>query len=274
MSDKPYVWQMIKESMDKIGDQATYAEIKKYIHNKYGDVNDSTINCQIIVCTVNHSTRIHYPENKKPRISDTKYDFLYNIGRGQVERYNPEKHGIWEIREDDTGKLIVAEKVKAATNDENEIDYSLNKNKDFVNNEDDDEYYFPLESHLRDFIAQNIDTIKINEKSLKLYVDDNETDGIEFRTDVGIIDILAIDENDDYVVFELKLSRGNDATLGQILRYMGWIKKNLAKNKKVSGVIVAKNIDEKLNYAVTQVENISLFEYVINFNINPIKIIE
>ncbi len=272
MADKPYVWQMIKKAMDEIGDKTTYSEIKKYIHNKYGDVNDSTITCQIIVCTVNHATRIHYPENKKPRIADTKYDFLFTTGRGQVERYDPEKHGIWEIKEDETGKLIVLEKERFIDSYEK---FGLSNIRNIDSSKRyDDEYYFPLESHLRDFIAQNIDTIKINEKSLKLYIDENGLDGIEFRTDVGIIDILAVDENDNYVIFELKLSRGNDATLGQILRYMGWIKKNMAKDKKVSGVIVAKNIDDKLKYAVTQVKNVSLFEYAINFNINPIKIIE
>lgn len=264
MAEKPYVWQMIKEAMDNIGDKASYSDIKKYIHNKYGEVNDNTITCQIIVCTVNHATRIHYPENKKPRISDTKYDFLYTTGRGQVERYNPEKHGIWEIKEDETGKLIVAEK--------NDVKHDINvKIKEDSAQKDVEEYYFPLESHLRDFIAQNIDTIKVNGKSLKLYVEDNGTDGIEFRTDVGIIDILALDEEDNFIIFELKLSRGNDATLGQILRYMGWIKANIAGDKEVHGVIVAKSIDDKLKYAITQVRNITLFEYEINFNINPVS---
>jgi hypothetical protein len=89
MADKPYVWQMIKEAMDNIGDKASYSDIRKYIHSKYGEVNDSTITCQIIVCTVNHPSRIHYPENSKSRTSNTKYDFLYTTGRGQVERYNP-----------------------------------------------------------------------------------------------------------------------------------------------------------------------------------------
>ncbi|WFD09780.1 DUF7669 domain-containing protein [Tepidibacter hydrothermalis] len=108
MSYRPYVWQMVKEAMDNIGEKATYSEIKKYIHSKYDNVNDNTINCQIIVCTVNHRTRIHYPENKKSRIANTKYDYLYTIGRGEVEKYRPDKHGIWEIKEDETGKLIVA----------------------------------------------------------------------------------------------------------------------------------------------------------------------
>lgn len=264
MADKPYVWQMIKEAMDNIGDKASYSHIKKYIHSKYGEVNDSTITCQIIVCTVNHPSRIHYPENSKSRISDTKYDFLYTIGRGEVERYNPERHGIWEIKEDETGKLIIAEK--------NDVKHDINvEMKETSPQKDEEEYYFPLESHLRDFIAQNIDTIKVNGKSLKLYVDDNGTDGIEFRTDVGIIDILAIDEEDNFIIFELKLSRGNDATLGQILRYMGWVKANIAGDKDVHGVIVAKSIDDKLKYAVTQVKNMTLFEYEINFNIDSVS---
>ena len=33
--------------------------------------------------------------------------FLFTTSPGQVELYNPEKHGIWEIAEDDYGKLIV-----------------------------------------------------------------------------------------------------------------------------------------------------------------------
>ena len=94
-----------REAMDNIGEKATYTDIKKFIHNKYDEVNDNTITCQIIVCTVNHNTRIHYPENKKP---------------------------------------------------------------------------------------------KINNKTLKLYVNDNGNDGIEFKTNIGIIDILAKDENDSF----------------------------------------------------------------------------
>ena len=80
MSDKPYVWQMIKEAVESLGGKATYSEIKDYIWEKYGKVNESTINCQIIVCTVNHPSRIHYPENKKPRVANSRYDFLFSTG--------------------------------------------------------------------------------------------------------------------------------------------------------------------------------------------------
>jgi len=98
MASRPFVWQMIKEAVENIGCQASYSAIKEYIKSKFGEVNDSTINAQIIVCTVNHASRVHYPENKKPRLADSRYDFLFSTGRGQVESYNPTKHGIWEIR--------------------------------------------------------------------------------------------------------------------------------------------------------------------------------
>lgn len=62
------------------------------------------------------------------------------------------------------------------------------------------------------------------------------------------------------MVFELKLSKGPDRAVGQVLRYMGWISKHLA-SEKVSGVIVAHEIDEKLKYAISAVGNITVFEY-------------
>ncbi|MED1949908.1 endonuclease NucS domain-containing protein [Brevibacillus centrosporus] len=62
--------------------------------------------------------------------------------------------------------------------------------------------------------------------------------------DVGRIDILTIDQDDNFVVFELKLNKGMDSAMGQLLRYMGWVKSELAPDKEVLGVIVAGEIDE------------------------------
>ena len=138
--------------------------------------------------------------------------------------------------------------------------------------EEADELLFPLESHLRDFIAANIGSIKLHGLTLRLYVDSSGHDGVEYPTDVGPIDVLAQDSNGDLVVFELKLSKGPDRAIGQALRYMGWVSKHLAAAKKVSGVVVAHEIDEKLKYAVSLVPSITVFEYKLRFDLQQVSL--
>jgi hypothetical protein len=82
---------------------------------------------------------------------------------------------------------------------------------------------FALEAHLRDFLAKNLERV---EPGLRLYSDDGKN-GIEYQVNDGRIDLLAIDRDNKYVVIELKLSRGRNKTLGQLLYYMGWVEKHL-----------------------------------------------
>jgi TonB family protein len=129
-----------------------------------------------------------------------------------------------------------------------------------------------LERPLRDFIARNIATLPIANKRLKLFVDQSDRNGVRYPTDVGPIDILAEDETGNFVVFELKLSRGADKAMGQLLRYMGWVKKTLAGPHEVYGVIVAKDIDQKLRFAALPVPHVSLLEYEIDFRLRAAKL--
>jgi hypothetical protein len=80
---------------------------------------------------------------------------------------------------------------------------------------------FSLEYQLRDFLAANLETVKINDKRLRLYVDPTGRDGIEFPTAVGPIDILAVDQDSNFIVFELKRANSPDRAVGQLARYMG-----------------------------------------------------
>jgi hypothetical protein len=251
---------MVREAIDHLGGAATYGAIRDFIKGKYGAVNDSTITCQIIICSVNHPSRIHYPENKKPRHCSSQYDFLFNTGRGRVEAYNPDVHGQWEIRRDEYEKLIVAQ-----------CDL-LPEGSTAGAIEQADDLLFPLESHLRDFIVANIESVRPHGLALRLYEDPTGRDGVEYPTDVGPIDILARDSNEDFVVFELKLSKGPDQAVGQALRYMGWVSKHLARSKKVSGVIVAREIDDKLKYAVSLVPSIIVFEYKLRFDLCQVSL--
>lgn len=74
--------------------------------------------------------------------------------------------------------------------------------------------------------------------------------GRQYETTVGPIDILSRDKKTGgYVVIELKKGRAADKVFGQLSRYMGWVKKNLASGAPVSGMIVGTHIDDKLRAA-------------------------
>lgn len=116
----------------------------------------------------------------------------------------------------------------------------------------------PFESDLRDLIAHRMQTLELNGRRLALF---QGFQGVEYPTEVGRIDILAVDDEENFVVFELKLGKGANRAVGQVSRYMGWVKQHLATGREVYGVVVAKTIDGKLKYAASPNPNIHLFEY-------------
>jgi hypothetical protein len=126
---------------------------------------------------------------------------------------------------------------------------------------------FAMEGQLRDFIIENISRIPVGGRQLRLYRNAEGRDGKEYPTDVGPIDILAIDDVGNLFVFELKLDRGPDRALGQLARYMGWVKIHLAHDREVRGVVVARTIDERLRYAACIMPNVELLEYEIEFRL-------
>lgn len=69
---------------------------------------------------------------------------------------------------------------------------------------------------------------------------------------VGRSDLICTDENDDLIILELKRGMTSDQTIGQVLRYVGWVKENIAKdNQKVKGWVVAGDYDEQLRLAAS-----------------------
>ena len=106
-SDRPPVREMIKNAVGELGGKASKNQIVQWISKKYGDVNHNTIRTQANACSVNQPSRIHLPECGKPRSFDPRYDFLFNTGDGDVEFYDPKKHGNYELIEAN-GKTVVA----------------------------------------------------------------------------------------------------------------------------------------------------------------------
>jgi hypothetical protein len=67
---------------------------------------------------------------------------------------------------------------------------------------------------------------------------------------------------------ELKKGRPSDQVVGQILRYMGWVKKNLCTNgQAVKGLIICREQDPKLSFALEMTTNIEVRYYSVSFKL-------
>jgi len=118
---------------------------------------------------------------------------------------------------------------------------------------------FKAESELRNYLSLHPEAI---EKGLSL-VD------VEFQTDVGRIDLLYKDENGNFIVVELKKLREGDRALGQLLRYMGWVREKMAKGREVRGILITHEFDENLDYAVKEVaDKVKLKYYAVRFELS------
>jgi len=103
---RPPVWQMIREAVETHGGRTTNVAVKDWILKHYPRTNVLTIRAQIIISTVNHPSRVHYPQNQSARPADRPHDFLFRTGRGRLEIYDPAKHGQWAIAETADGEPL------------------------------------------------------------------------------------------------------------------------------------------------------------------------
>ena len=128
------------------------------------------------------------------------------------------------------------------------------------------ESQFALEAHLEEFMFNNWKQINFGEK-LSLYSDEEQS-GRQYPAETWSIDFLCLDENGDFVVIELKRGKTSDAVIGQVLRYIGWVKENLASPlQKVRGIIIAHEIDDALRYSVGSLQDVRVMTYRVDFSL-------
>ncbi len=133
------------------------------------------------------------------------------------------------------------------------------------------EYPAGLESQLEDFLIANWETIpEFND--LEILQEDGDYIGHQYDLkDIGRIDLLCKHKKTgDFYVLELKRGQGSDKAVGQILKYIGWVMKNLATmGQKVYGIIITYEEDQKLRYAIEPVKDfIQLKTYKISISIS------
>jgi len=132
----------------------------------------------------------------------------------------------------------------------------------------EDPSVFALEKHLEDFLVQNWKQTELG-KEYDIYEEDGELVGQQYPSDTGPIDILAISKDKKtLLVVELKKGRVSDNVIGQIQRYMGYVKDELAEsNQNVRGIVIALEDDIRLRRALSVTVNIDFYRYQVNFKL-------
>jgi len=135
---------------------------------------------------------------------------------------------------------------------------------------------FGLERHLHEFLRDNWDFTELGEEWAIYSEPGDDTAGYEYPTDVGRIDILARHKSlPEWLVIELKRGQSNDQTVGQVLRYMGWVERYMATpDEAVKGMIISHTVDKAMLYAVNAVGNdrISVMQYEVEFHLKSVRL--
>lgn len=233
---------MIKDLAIQKGEVLERDKINSWFKTKYPLIKPGTISAHTLKLSTNAPSRIHYSVD-----SNGRDDLFFQIDSKKFRLYDQSSDPTPIYFRQKNGEKVVSENEGSEEENGNEFAY---------------------EKDLQNFLAKNLSLI---EPGLSLYLEE-EISGIEFPVGNRFIDILAIDSNKNYVVIELKVSRGYDRVVGQILRYMAWIRKNHAEgSQKVRGIIIAREISADLLLACSEINNVELCEYNLSITLNKIK---
>lgn len=74
--------------------------------------------------------------------------------------------------------------------------------------------------------------------------------GRQYSTPIGRIDLFCRSAGGEYVIVEIKADDATDSAFGQILRYIGWVHRNLPQGRSnVRGIILAGRFPESARYS-------------------------
>jgi len=136
---------------------------------------------------------------------------------------------------------------KATAEDNHNIDLALKIYKN-LGYGDADGSFFVLESGIEEAIKANLSQLDLSLAS------DSTQQQCNLGIGVGRTDLICKDKNGDYVVLELKAVHSSDNVVGQILRYIGYIRETWAdkEGKDVKGIILTPSYDEQLRLAAKE----------------------
>ena len=216
-------------------------EMLQYFNDNYPLIKKGSVLGHLILFSTNAKSRINHS-----RHNNGKCDLLFKINKNQYRLFDKLKDPHPTYLEN------IGELTEGGQKEDDD-------NPHFENTQE-----FAYEKDLQNYLVKNLQAI---ESGLQLFEDDDVT-GIEYPADGRSIDILAVDKNNDFVVFELKVSKGYDRVIGQLLYYISWVEKNMAtENQKVRGIIICKEISDDLLLACSKLKDVELFEYELSFKV-------
>jgi hypothetical protein len=81
-----------------------------------------------------------------------------------------------------------------------------------------------------------------------------QPDGQRYATDVGEIDLLAVDEAGDFVVVTVAERNASPALIGDVLQRVGWVRTHLGKDGgQVRAIVLTDGLSDDVRYAATAV---------------------
>src|ERR1019366_2662035 len=246
---KTLMLEFVKESL-KPGQIFEKKQAVNWFKQHYPNIRPTTVQMHVEGMAINSKVRKHHPSIRP----GSGHDLFFKIGPGEFRLLDPANDGqpiYREKSEASSPQDVVEEDDAEDTEDASEAPIGSKE--------------FAFERDLRNYLSKNLTAI---EPGLKVFQEE-EFSGIEYPVGGRYIDILATDAKGGYVVVELKVSRGYERVVGQILRYMAWVKKHLASGQSVRGIIVANEVTEDLRLAASLIPDLQLFEYSISMKLKP-----
>ena len=221
----------------------------------YPKLKPGSIHAHLVQASTNDQSRLHHPA------TNSTDDLLFKVGSREYRRYDPVTdpapvHQVAKVQMAAAGGKTVS-----VTEEEDDagavIDAALAGSSQFA-----------LEKDLQRYLADNLQLI---EPGLTIFQDEEIT-GFEYPAGGGRrIDILAKDISGGFVVLELKVEKGYDRVVGQLLRYVNWVRKELAEpGQRVRGIIVCRSMSEDLILACAGIKDVELFEYRLQVTVSKV----
>lgn len=256
--DKPtrvLLKDMLAEWKLKTGETFAASRAIDWFAKNYPKLKAGSIYAHLVQASTNDPSRRHHAA------TNSTDDLLFKVGAREYRRYEP---GI-----DPTPIHLVAQtQVTGAggamvTVDEEDDDAGVAVDAALAGSTQ-----FALEKDLQRYLADNLQLI---EPGLTLFLDEDIT-GFEYPAGGGRrIDILAKDKAGNFVVLELKVEKGYDRVVGQLLRYVNWVRKELAEpGQRVRGIIVCRMMSEDLVLACSSIKDVELFEYKLQVTVSKV----